>query len=634
MKKLFKAFVCLSLAGFMTASVSACGDRPGGRENLDYNQYSTDYDQNVNSWEQIDPDDEDLEITWFTNYTFYGSKIVDLIRERTGVNVKFQSAMTTDNTELNTMIAGDMLPDVITIGDLRTRVQLAEEGYCYAIDRLAESYAPSMLKRISPEHKRYYSGSDGYMYGLASNFYNDDDIAEYENDIGGHQFMNYDVIVRKDYLNAFIAYKKAQDPDFDEDAYITRPAGFIEMAKWVKSNYGLKNSNPTVCLSPCNLTATNDCFNYSLSALMEFFCVPQEDADGNYLYQYDTEEFVEVMEFLNDLYNANLITSGNFSYTRDNISTNLLNGYPFAYIGASQQHAAQLGVREKKGHDDKTGETDDEHTYVSIVLTNSAGDAPLLCDYAGRGLYVTMITKNCKRVDRVIKVMDYLISEQGQREAYYGKNEGEYYTYKVKPGETDPETGKVSTYGRMEWTPKAAEALRANNVSALYDMGITRTTMLTNIMYTRMTSPDKYAINWLQTWIEFKNKCTYFDYAFSRVPMRYPLDTSDQKGLNEYSEIQSDIEAVWIEAYPQMIMASDKKAMKEIYDRALARTYEKGAEKWLAFRNKCFKEYKQELGISYAWPKADPEYVAPEVTLFGGASKYMIDVPEYISWAE
>ena len=163
MKKLFKAFVCLSLAGFMTASVSACGDRPGGRENLDYNQYSTDYDPNVNSWEQIDPDDEDLEITWFTNYTFYGSKIVDLIRERTGVNVKFQSAMTTDNTELNTMIAGDMLPDVITIGDLRTRVQLAEEGYCYAIDRLAESYAPSMLKRISPEHKRYYSGSDGYM---------------------------------------------------------------------------------------------------------------------------------------------------------------------------------------------------------------------------------------------------------------------------------------------------------------------------------------------------------------------------------------------------------------------------------------------------------------------------------------
>ena len=632
MKKFWRTLTCFALV-FSAVFSASCG-KGQNKGNVGYDEYPTDYDPDGTSWEQIDPDDEEVNITWFTNYTFNGSRAVELIRERTGVNVKFQSAMTSDNTELNTMIAGDMLPDVITIGDLRTRVQLAEEGYVYAIDRLAESYAPSMLARISPEHKRYYAGSDGYMYGLASNFYNDADIAEYENDVGGNQFMNYDVIVRKDYLNAFLDYKKKQDPSFDEDSYVTRPAGFLEMAKWVKETYGLKNSNPTVCLSPFNLTATNDCFNYSLSALMEFFCVPQEDSEGNYLYQYDTEEFVEVMEFLNDLYNADLITSGNFSYTRDNIGTNLLNGYPFAFIGASQQHAAQLGVREKKGHDDATGITDDEHTYVSIVLTNSRGDAPLLCDYAGRGLYVTMITKNCKRVDRVIKMMDYLISEQGQREMYYGKNEGEYYTYAVRPGEIDPETGKVSTYGRMQWTPKAEEALRANNVSALYDMGITRTTMLTNIMYTRMTSPDKYAINWLQTWIEFKNKCTYFDYSFSRVPMRYPLDTSDQKALNEYSEIQSDIEAVWIEAYPRMIMASDKAEMMKIYQAALQKTYEKGASRWLEYRNRCFRAYKEELGISYAWPKADPSYVAPEVTLFGGASKYMIDVPEYISWAE
>lgn len=116
--------------------------------------------------------------------------------------------------------------------------------------------------------------------------------------------------------------------------------------------------------------------------------------------------------------------------------------------------------------------------------------------------------------------------------------------------------------------------------------------------------------------------------------MRYPLDTSDQKALNEYSEIQSDIEAVWIEAYPRMIMASDKAEMKKIYQAALQKTYEKGASRWLEYRNRCFKAYKEELGISYAWPKADPSYVAPEVTLFGGASKYMIDVPEYISWAE
>lgn len=629
-----KSFVLLlgALLLFTYALGSGCVTAGKPQGGLSYDEYPTDYDPNVDSWKQIAPDDEDVEITWFTNYT-YNDKCADLIYKRTGVKVKFQSAMTTDNSELNTMISGGRLPDVITIGDLGTRVQLAEEGYVYAIDRLAESYAPSMLKRISKEHQTYYAGSDGHMYGLASNFYNDADIAEYENDLGGHQFMNYDVIVRKDYLNAFIAYKTKQNPAFDADTYLTKPAGFIEMAKWVKSTYKLANSNPTVCLSPFNLTATNDCFNYSLSALMEFFCVPQEDADGNYVYQYDTPEFVEVMEFLNELYREKLITSGNFSYTRDNIGTQILNGKPFAFIGASQQHAAHLANREKDGYNAVTGEVDDAYEYVSIVLTNSRGDAPLLLDYAGRGLYVTMITANCKRPDRVIKVMDYYLSEQGQREMYYGENEGEYYTYKVKPGEVNPETGKVSTYGVMEWTEKAKEALRENNIQKVYDMGITRTTMLTNIMYTRMTSSDGYAINWLQTWIEFKNKCTYFDYSVSRVPFRYPLETDDMKALRDYTDMQADIEAVWIEAYPKMIMAESKEEMLNIYQKALSDSYKEGAEEWTAYRNRCFQAYKEELGIAYAWPQADPAYVAPAVTLFGGAERYMIPVPDHISWA-
>lgn len=193
--------------------------------------------------------------------------------------------------------------------------------------------------------------------------------------------------------------------------------------------------------------------------------------------------------FFNQLYRENLITSSNFSYTKDNINSQILNGRPFAYIGASQQHGAYLANREKSGYNQTTGKVADSNEYVSIVLTNSKGDAPLLLDYAGRGLHITMITANCKRPDRVIKVMDYLMSEQGQRELYYGETEGEYYTYKVRPGEVNPETGKVSTYGVIEWTEAAKQALRENNPSKVYGMGLARYTMLTNIPYTRMTSP-------------------------------------------------------------------------------------------------------------------------------------------------
>ena len=632
--KIIKFIVVIMLTGVFTVGAAACGGIPGigNGGKLSYNEYPTNYSAEIDSWLQIHPDDEDVEVTWFTNYT-YADYAADLIYKRTGVKLKYQSALTTDNSELNTMIAGDKLPDIVTISDLGTRVQMAEEGYAYAIDRLAESYAPSLLKRLTPEHKDYYSASDGHMYGIASNFYNDGDISEYD-EMGAKQYMNYDVVVRKDYLEAFIAYKTSLDSNFNPDSYVTKPAGFLEMSKWVKSTYNLANSNPTICLYPFMPTATNDYFNYTLSALMELFCVPYEDSNGNYVYQYDTPEFIEVMEFLNTLYNEKLITSSNFSYSRTDIGTQILNGRPFALIGASQTQGGYFANYEKAGYNATTDTVADSNRYVSIVLTNSRGDAPLLMDYAGRGLYVTMITKNCKRVDRVIKVMDYMMSEQGQRELYYGETEGEYYSYKVRPGEINPDTNKVSTYGVMEWTDKAKDLLKRNNVTTLYNAGITRKTMITNILYTRITSGDSnyYGISWLQEWLEYNNKSAYFDYTFSRVPFRYPLDITNRIELNEYIDMQADIEAVWIEAYPKMIMASSIAAMRAIYDKALSDSYLKGANQWTAFRNRNFKEYKEYLNIQYAWPKADPSYVQPAVTLYGSTEKYAMERPEYISW--
>ena len=164
---------------------------------LIYDEFSTDYTADKDSWLQIDPDDEDVNIRWWvdsTNWDFY--QIADLVYKRTGVRIKFEKALTTDGQELATMISGT-LPDVITITDFSTRIQLAEESYVYAIDRLAESYAPSLLKRLPAELKSYYAGSDGHCYGVANNFYADADIEEYEQ-TGNSQLPNLAIEVRKD----------------------------------------------------------------------------------------------------------------------------------------------------------------------------------------------------------------------------------------------------------------------------------------------------------------------------------------------------------------------------------------------------------------------------------------------------
>lgn len=626
LKKIF-TLIIISLLVF---SLFACADIGGNMGEADYTRYSTDYDKNKDSWLQIDPGDEDVEITWLMDFAWASQNYEELIYKRTGVKINFQTALNNDHAELNTAIAGGKLPDVVSLSNTQVRIQLAEEGYLYSINKLAESYAPSLLNRVSPEHWDYYKSTDGNTYSLASNFYNDSDLSEFE-EMGGSQYSLCDIIVRADWLNAYLEYRKNIDPSFDQDKEITKPSGFIEMCKWVKQTYSLSNSNPTVLLSPFNKTAVNDVISYSLTALMEFFGVPYEDKDGNYVYQYDTDEFVEVINFLNELYSNKLVSSSNFAYTKNEAKTQILNGKSFASIGSNQDNRVQLAQREFNGYDKTDNSVKEENDYVSIMLTNEKGDAPLLMDFAGRGLYNVVITKNCNREDRVIKVLDYLMSEQGQREMIYGEIEGEYYTYKVRPGEINPKTGKVSTYGLIEPTALLKQAVSKGNSSSVITLGIGRLSPLVNSMYARMVSEyDDYAgIVAPYYWSSYKIKKTYFENTFSRIPFRFKLAVTDREALNTYVDQQADIEAIWIEALPKMIMASNKNKMMELYNAALSQSYVKGAKEWTEYRNKCFKENKVAMGIDYAWPKNDPSYVASEVKLFGAADKYM-DLPAWV----
>ena len=135
-----KRIVILFVAVVLTfGSFTACFDS-NENSNADYTRYSTDYDPNIDSWLQIDPTDEDVEINWLMDFAWASQEYEELIYKRTGVKVNFQTALNNDHAELNTAIAGGKLPDIISLNDMSLRVQLAEEGYCYAINKLAETY--------------------------------------------------------------------------------------------------------------------------------------------------------------------------------------------------------------------------------------------------------------------------------------------------------------------------------------------------------------------------------------------------------------------------------------------------------------------------------------------------------------
>ena len=107
----------------------------------------------------------------------------------------------------------------------------------------------SILKRLREDEEMvsYYEYSDGYIYGIPNNFYMTKDVETY-GESGRSLLPTGAALARKDYLDAYHAYRREADPDFDE-AEVATPQGMLDFLLWVKETYHLSNSNPTVNIS-------------------------------------------------------------------------------------------------------------------------------------------------------------------------------------------------------------------------------------------------------------------------------------------------------------------------------------------------------------------------------------------------
>ena len=169
-------------------------DNPTGNQLPDFPETPAD----KNSWEYAD---EEITIDWFVNYSWFSyansgyDEISKVIKQKTGVTVRFTSPVDDTGEMLNVMIGGDTLPDVISVQAYQTKAtQLALEGYVYSINDLAEKWAPSLLNRIEPDIQAYYQLADGDLYGLPSCAYSTKYVTEDEK-----WAPNGGMLVRKDW---------------------------------------------------------------------------------------------------------------------------------------------------------------------------------------------------------------------------------------------------------------------------------------------------------------------------------------------------------------------------------------------------------------------------------------------------
>ena len=166
------------------------GDGIFNMKGLEYPNYpSANVDPDIESWTQWKSyDDNIVEIDWFIDDTAAtlpdeNSMIMKRILEKTGVKINLKKATSSDGTEISTKIAGNNLPDVISIkANTTLKNELAQEQACYPIQELAARWAPSFLQRLKEDEEMvsYYEYSDGYIYGIPNNFYMTSDVQTYE----------------------------------------------------------------------------------------------------------------------------------------------------------------------------------------------------------------------------------------------------------------------------------------------------------------------------------------------------------------------------------------------------------------------------------------------------------------------
>lgn len=599
-----KKIVALLLSAIAAFGLVCCGTGGGDYSDITYPDFPRTPDDK-NSWEYAGG--EQLRIDWYVNvsswrYSSNGNdRLSEIIKEKTGISVTFQTPVDESGQLLSTILASNDLPDVMTLTTDSPEIdQMAAQGYVYDINGLAERWAPSLKNNLRSDVWSYYADDAGKIYGIPNHYYSYQDVPA-----DTKLQPNGCMMVRKDWLEwyqtqaaamadgeGFIALENGTK--VPAEGYITTQEGFIDACKKVKEHFGSTVENGVVPVQLANFTSNG---NVSLTWLAEYFAVPYEDENGDYAEPFTQEGYVEVLRFLNTLYNDGLITDANFTQNAEAVGNSITNGRAFVSLLTPQNYPDNFETARRKGAE-----------YVPLYITNRAGDAPVLRDIRGYGYMYSMITKNCARPDLVIKLFDFLCSDEGQRLVYYGP-EGETWEWY---DDAHTEIRYTDTF------------LQEKELSQIGKYGLKGFDLFINWQYCDNLLPKATAHAKTEKELFLDNmKRPMSVYTADYNGAGYKINAND-KDYKTYNTNASRVTATISTQLPIIIKAKNWEAAKAEYDRTITRIGQLGFDTVLAKRKEGHRRIQKSLGIEGAsWPGYDPSYtVKPDRTKPTGDDSY------------
>lgn len=503
-----------------------------------------------------------VEIDWYVDLPYwswngigFGEDLVSqMITEATGVKINFIVPASDDSEQLTAMIASNDLPDVMTLegwwdnGSRMLTYQMATEGYLWSLNDLMAEYCPEMEENIRQDVFDWYAETDGKTYVLPNFAYSEEDLDE------GEQLVpNGCITIRKD------LYEAIGSPD------MSTPEGFLDACIKVKEEVGQYGGQDII---PIQLY---EGVGNSILWLAQYFATPYEDENGNYLYDFTQENYKEALEFLNKAYNLGLISDANFSDTRDLVNEKIASGRVFCQITAPQDFLAPM---------QSLYDTDNNAVYEPVLLRNSKGEDPVLQDIRGFGWLVSCISKDTEHPEAVARLVNWLLSDEGQIAVTYGK---EGVTYEVQED------------GTFAFTKEYTDALAAGDVKAY---ALDAMNLLQNYAFTRHYEAPITDAKLLATRDTIiKMPMAKYSYDYNAQGLKH--DPTDPR-KEEMSQVSAKITEYRTTAIAEIVTASETDFDAK-YQEAVDTLYSMGLEELIEYNNDGFQNAKEALGQERSW---------------------------------
>lgn len=496
---------------------------------------------------QTEVDQDITNLDWYINYSWFntgwGTNLVSKeITKQTGVNINFITPSGNENEKLNALISSDTLPDIVTIGWWDGQVEtIIDKDMVWSLNELADKYDPHFWEVANPEVVEWETLEDGNFYGYPNS-------ATAPRDLENHDKLssNESFLVRKD------IYEAIGSPD------MSTPEGFYQAVKKAKEYMPEVDGEPLIPVGAHVFDKTG-CVSFD-KYLQNFLAVPWEK-DGKYYDRYTDPDYLTWLKMFRKLNEEGYLSDDIFIDQRVQMEEKIEDGRYFCMIYQYTDMASQ----EKTIY-----ENNPERIYIAVDgPRNSRGDDPTLPVNNMNGWTVTMISKKCSDPEKAIKLLDFLISEEGQKLVYLGV-EGSMY---------DMVDGKPVVHQEV------MDLL--NSDRAQYDAVYGADDAYWMLQDTVMQS------DWQQPSIEPIEQIKEWTYPYVVYNGQYELPKDSHIQMQDEKQVE-----LWGETLPNLLLAPTEEEFDRILEDFKYQREELGFTELMEEKTKIMQETKEKLHIS------------------------------------